>query len=150
MFDCNHNYIFNVALCFKKIHFYLSWIICLHTVIQYQLLLSNTNKNQAIGLMSRVFANGPGDRGSIPGWVIPKTQNGTWCHLSLWYRSRVKWSNSGNGVAPSPTPWCSSYWKGSLWVTLDYVHQLYLLKWFEVFLSNVNDLQTIIWFQVTK
>ena len=30
--------------------------------------------NQAIGLMSRVFANGPGDRGSIPGWVIPKMQ----------------------------------------------------------------------------
>ena len=28
----------------------------------------------AIGLMSRVFANGPGDRGSIPGRVIPKTQ----------------------------------------------------------------------------
>ena len=24
--------------------------------------------------MSRVFANGQGDRGSIPGWVIPKTQ----------------------------------------------------------------------------
>ena len=30
--------------------------------------------NRAIGLMSRVFANGPGDRGSIPGRVIPKTQ----------------------------------------------------------------------------
>ena len=28
----------------------------------------------AIGLMSRVFANGPEDRGSIPGQVIPKTQ----------------------------------------------------------------------------
>ena len=27
-----------------------------------------------IGLMSRVFANGPGDRDSIPGRVIPKTQ----------------------------------------------------------------------------
>ena len=25
------------------------------------------------------------------------------------YRSRVKWSNPGKGVAPSPTPWCSSY-----------------------------------------
>ena len=25
-------------------------------------------------LMSRVFANGPGDRGSIPGRVIPMTQ----------------------------------------------------------------------------
>ena len=24
--------------------------------------------------MSRMFANGPGDRGSIPGQVIPKTQ----------------------------------------------------------------------------
>ena len=24
--------------------------------------------------MNRVFANGPGDRGSIPGRVIPKTQ----------------------------------------------------------------------------
>ena len=25
-------------------------------------------------LMSRVFANSPGDLGSVPGWVIPKTQ----------------------------------------------------------------------------
>ena len=30
--------------------------------------------NQDIGLMSRVFANGPGDQGSIPDRVIPKTQ----------------------------------------------------------------------------
>ena len=31
-----------------------------------------------IGLVVRVFANGPGDLGSIPGRVIPKTQkNGT-------------------------------------------------------------------------
>ena len=30
--------------------------------------------NQAIGLMSRVLANGPGDWCSIPGRVIPKTQ----------------------------------------------------------------------------
>ena len=28
----------------------------------------------AIGQMSKVFANGPGDRGLIPGRVIPKTQ----------------------------------------------------------------------------
>ena len=27
-----------------------------------------------IGMMVRVFANGPGDPGSIPGRVIPKTQ----------------------------------------------------------------------------
>ena len=31
-------------------------------------------KQGAIGQMSRVFPNGPGDRGSIPGRVIPKTQ----------------------------------------------------------------------------
>ena len=30
--------------------------------------------NRAIGLMSRMFANRSGDRGSIPGRVIPKTQ----------------------------------------------------------------------------
>ena len=27
-----------------------------------------------IGLLRKVFANGPGDQGSIPGRVIPKTQ----------------------------------------------------------------------------
>ena len=41
------------------------------------------------------------------------------------YGSRVKLSNPGKGVAPSPTPWCSSYRKGSLRVTLDYGRQLY-------------------------
>ena len=30
-------------------------------------------QNIAIGLVGRVFANGPGDLGSIPGRVIPKT-----------------------------------------------------------------------------
>ena len=42
------------------------------------------------------------------------------------YVSRVKWSNPGKRVAPSSIPWCSSYWKGSLQVTLDNGRQLYL------------------------
>ena len=70
------------------------------------------------------------DRGSIPGRVIPKTQK--WylippcLTLSIMrYRSRVKWSNPENGVTPSPTSWCCSYWKGSLRVTLDKGRQLY-------------------------
>ena len=42
------------------------------------------------------------------------------------YVSRVKWSNPGKGVAPSPTPRCTSYWKGGLLVALDYSRQLYL------------------------
>ena len=29
--------------------------------------------NRLIGLVGRLFANGPGDQGSIPGRVIPKT-----------------------------------------------------------------------------
>ena len=41
------------------------------------------------------------------------------------YVSRLKWSNPGKGVAPSLTPQCSSYWKGSFLVALDYGHQLY-------------------------
>ena len=43
------------------------------------------------------------------------------------YVSRVKWSNPGKGVALSPTSQCSSYWKGSLRVALDYGRQLYFI-----------------------
>ena len=64
--------------------------------------------------VGRVFANGPEDRGSIPGRVIPKTQKTvlyTYLLNTQYYRyvSRVKWSNLGKGKAPSPTPQCSSY-----------------------------------------
>ena len=41
------------------------------------------------------------------------------------YGSRIKWSNPGKGVTPSPTPWFRSYRKGGLRVTLDYGRQLY-------------------------
>ena len=48
----------------------------------------------------RVFANGPGDLGSIPGRVIPKTLK--WYLIPpcltlsiIRYGSRVKWSNPG-------------------------------------------------------
>ena len=81
--------------------------------------------------VSAVFANGPGDLGSIPGRVIPKTQKMV-LDASLLntqhYKVRIKGKveQSREGVAPSPTPWCSSYRKGSLRVTLDYGRQLYL------------------------
>ena len=83
-----------------------------------------------IGLGVRVFANGPGDLGSIPGRVIPKTQKMV-LDASLLntqhYKVRIKGKveQSREGVAPSPTHWCSSYRKGSLRVTLDYGRQLY-------------------------
>ena len=83
-----------------------------------------------IGLGVRVFTNGPGDLGSIPGRVIPKTQKMV-LDASLLntqhYKVRIKGKveQSREGVAPSPTH-CSSYRKGSLRVTLDYGRQLLL------------------------
>ena len=60
------------------------------------------------------------------------------------YRSRVKWSNLGKGVAPSPTPWCSSYWKGSLRVTLDYGRQLYFfLLYYDVKVLHASHYATV-------
>ena len=55
------------------------------------------------------------------------------------YVSRVKWSNPGKGVAPSPTPRCSSYRKGSLRVTLDYGCQQQQLLLFYVFHWSLRD-----------
>ena len=79
--------------------------------------------NQLIGLGGRVFAHGSGDLGSIPGRVIPKTLKmalDTSLLNTQQYKVRikVKWNNSRKGVAPSPTPWWSSYWKGAFWSPL--------------------------------
>ena len=105
-----------------------------------------------IGLAVRVFANNPGDLGSIPGRVIPKTQKMVHDasllntqHYKVRIKGKVK--QSREGVAPSPTPWCSSYRKGSLRVTLDYGRQLYLYitassKWVRTPVSNFISFQT--------
>ena len=69
--------------------------------------------------------------------VIPKTQK--WYLMPpcltlniIRYKVRVEWSNIWNRIVLSPSPRCSSYWKGSFRVTLDQGHQLYFLL---VFLS---------------
>ena len=64
-------------------------------------------------LVRRVFANGPGDLGSIQGQLIPKTQKMVFDAALLntqHYKIRIKgkWSNSGKEVAASSTPQCSS------------------------------------------
>ena len=55
----------------------------------------------------------PGGRGSIPGQVIFSLLNSQ--HYKLWNKS--KWSHPEKRVVPSPTPQCSSYWKGALGCT---------------------------------
>ena len=52
-------------------------------------------------MMVRVCVQWPGRSGFNP-------------RLSHTKDSRVEWRNPGNGVAPSPTSWCSSYRKGDL------------------------------------
>ena len=84
--------------------------------------------NRATGQMCTVFVNGPGFN---PGRVIPKTQKWysklPWLILSvIRYISRVKWSHSGDRVAPFYIRRCCSYWKGSLRVTLDCDLQLFM------------------------
>ena len=65
--------------------------------------------------MSGVFAYGSGDWGSILGRVIPKTQkmvlDAALLNAMINYNVRIKGKvgQSREGVAPSPTPWCSSY-----------------------------------------
>ena len=83
-------------------------------------------------LVGRVFGNGPGDLGSVPGRVIPKTFKmalDTSLFNTQQYKVCIegKVEQSREEVAHSPTPWGSSNWKGSLLVSLDYGHQLYLL-----------------------
>ena len=116
---------------------------CLFVNADFLLLLPG------IGMMARVFTNGPEDLGSIPGRVIPKTQK---CYLMshcltlgiIRYGSKVKWNSSGKGVAPSPTPWWSSYRKGSLWVTIDYGRQHTLLQ----FMFSKDVPSGIYWLQI--
>ena len=67
----------------------------------------------AMSPMSRVFANGLGDQGLIPGRVILKTQKMV-LDASLLnteqYKVRIKGKvEQSNGIAPSPTLWCSIY-----------------------------------------
>ena len=82
--------------------------------------------------MARVFAIGPGDLGSIPGRVIPKTQKIVFDasllntqHYEVRIKSKVEQSRERSCTLPYP------YSKGSLRVTLDYCRQRYFLYYFE-------------------
>ena len=104
--------------------------------------------NRSTDLVGRAFTNGLGDWGSITGRVISKTLK--WYLMSpcstlsiIRYRSSVKWSNPGKGVAYSPTPRCSSYWKGSFRVALYYGCQIYLYIYIYIYmLAHRHNIET--------
>ena len=63
--------------------------------------------NWSIGLAVRVFANGPGDRGSIPGRVIPKTQKMVLDdsllntqHYNEWIKGKMERSRERSSALP--------------------------------------------------
>ena len=69
--------------------------------------------------------------------------------------TKGKVSNPGKEVAPSPTPWCSSYWKGSLLVAnLTYTYTEYLWYVNEYSVGNILNkleliyLHSVKWFQL--
>ena len=79
---------------------------------------------QLIGRVGRVFANGLGDLGSIPGCNIPMTLKmvlDTYLLNTQQYKVHIK-----GKVEQSPTLWCRSYCKGSLRVAFNYGCQLYI------------------------
>ena len=109
------------------------------------------NNSLYVYIYIRVFANGPGDLGSVPGRVIPKTQKmvlDTSLLNTQHYKVRIKWSDPGEGVAPSLTPRCSRYWKGSLWVVLDNGRQLTLYIYIYIYREREREERRDRWEQI--
>ena len=81
--------------------------------------------------MVRVFANETGVQSQVESYQIFKK----WYLIPQHYKVRIKsrWSNPGKGVVPSPKPWCSSYWKRSLRVTLNYGRSPYFLYYITLY-----------------
>ena len=127
----SERYIF-LMTCLDRFHcvvmFLLANVLCGYTTTEplqiiaqnYPVRTNYVKAYRAIGLKNRVFANVPQDQGSIPGRVIPKTQNIV-LDASLLntqhYKLRIngKGKQSRESSSTSPTAWCGSYWKGSLW-----------------------------------
>ena len=72
--------------------------------------------NQAVGLMSRVYSNSPGDHGSIPSRIIPKIQRTV---LDATLLNTQYYIVSIKGKVEQSREWSSA---------LPYISVLYLLK----------------------
>ena len=103
--------------------FYGIYILFLFIYIYIYIYIYCCVFNRPIGLVVRVFANGPGDLGSIPGHVIPKTLKmvlDTSLLNTQRYKVHIKGKveQSRERSSTSHTPRCRSYWKGSLLVAM--------------------------------
>ena len=94
---------------------------------------------QYIYIYILVFANSPGDWGSIPGHVIPKTLKmvlDTSLLNTQQYKVRIKSTVEQSRERSSALPYTSvySYWKESLLVALDYGRQLNIYIYIYIYL----------------
>ena len=106
--------------------------------------------NQPFGRIICLFTNGLGDRGSISGRVIPKTQKIAIDAPSLNTQNYVveivcKWSNWEKGLTPPTTPWYRSYWKGSLRGAPNYSRRTYLYNHFCQCMQRPSN-----WYELTE
>ena len=59
-------------------------------------------------------------------------------HYKVWIK--------GEGVSPSPAPWCSTYWKGCHRVAHDYTHQLiYIYIYLYIYYDCADIDVTALW-----
>ena len=85
--------------------------------------------------LSLVFTNGPGDLGSDSKIVLDASLFNTQ-HYKV--RNKGKENNPGKGVAPSPTPLCSSFWKvtfGSPLTTINLL-DIYIYIYIYIYMSS--------------
>ena len=96
--------------------------------ILWQINPSRLFNTSDIGIIVRVFANGPGDWVQSQVGVIPKTEKMVIDDSLLnnqHYNLQIKGKVDQSWERSSAFPWCCSYQKGSLQVTLNYGRQLY-------------------------
>ena len=107
-------YFMHMYLMYRYYSFMCWYFMHMYLMYRYYYLMCWYFMHMYFGLMSRVFANGPGDRGSIQCRVISKTQKMVLAAAVLntqHYKVRIKCKveQFRERVASSPTPWCSSY-----------------------------------------
>ena len=132
--------VLNFLVALTLFFFFFFFCICIHMSVCIYVCVC-VCLHQRIDIMVRVLTNGMGDQGSIPGQVILKTQkmvlDATLLNAQYYeVQIKVKWSNPGKGVEPTPTPRHCSYWKGSLRVTLNCNQPTY--SFFFYLLSSVG------------
>ena len=114
----------------------------------------HTHTHWPIAIMVRVFAYGPGVRGSgfSPRSSHTKDLKKIVVDISLLksrhYKAWIKgkWSNLGKELAPSLTDWCHSYWKGTFGLHLTTISQQFTIYTYIYEIIWIQRINITSWF----